>query len=105
MKIQDALEIANDCNLETAGEAIYNIRIHSENLFSSFDVQKELEELNNTWKWIKEHRKMPDGKGDIDEQTKVHLMLQYHIADDLTDYNIYQRAIKDDCFAKQLGDE
>jgi len=32
-------------------------------------------------------------------------MLQYHIAEDLTDYDIHQRAIKDDYFAKNLGNE
>jgi len=40
MKIQSALEIANACDLETVGEAIYNIQLHAGNLFSYFDVIK-----------------------------------------------------------------
>ena len=105
MKIQKALEIANDCDLETIGEAIYNIKIHAGNLFGYDDAKKELEELNNTWAWTKEHRKTPDGKYHIDENTKVQVMLQYHIAEDLIDFDIYNRALKDEAFAKQLAEE
>ena len=44
MKIQTAIEIAKDCGLETAGEAIFNIKLHAVNLFSYPDIQKEIEE-------------------------------------------------------------
>ena len=49
MKIQTAIEIAKDCELETVGEAIYNIKLHAGSLFSYSDIQKEIEELENTW--------------------------------------------------------
>ena len=45
MKIQTAIEIAKDCGLETAGEAIFNIKLHAVNLFSYSDIQKELAEI------------------------------------------------------------
>ena len=45
MKIQTAIEIAKDCELETVGEAIYNVKIHAGSLFSYSDIQKEIEEL------------------------------------------------------------
>ena len=48
MKLQTAIEIAKNCGLETAGEAIFNIKIHAVNLFSYSDIQKELAELENT---------------------------------------------------------
>nr|DAT57151.1 MAG TPA: hypothetical protein [Caudoviricetes sp.] len=105
MKIQQALEIANDCGLETVGEAILNIVIHAPNLFSYYDVDKELNELKSTWNWIKEHRRTSDGKDRINENTKVKLMLDYHIADDLTDYEIYQQALRTPSFARKLGNE
>lgn len=85
MKIQTAIEIAKDCGLETAGEAIFNIKLHAVNLFSYPDIQKEIEELENTWEWTKSHRRTPDGKA-INENTPVNLILEHHIAEDLSDY-------------------
>ena len=105
MKIQEALEIAEDCGLETVGEAIYNIQIHAPSLFSYSDIDKELKELVDTWAWIKEHRRTPDGKNKVDENTEIRLMLDYHIADNLTDYEIYQQALRSSSFAKRLGNE
>ncbi len=81
MKIQTAIEIAKDCGLETAGEAIFNIKLHAVNLFSYPDIQKEIEELENTWEWTKSHRRTPDGKA-INENTPVNLILEHHIAED-----------------------
>lgn len=81
MKIQTAIEIAKDCELETVGEAIYNVKIHAGSLFSYSDIQKEIEELENTWEWIKSHRRTPDGKI-INEDTPVNLILEHHIAED-----------------------
>lgn len=81
MKIQTAIEIAKDCGLETAGEAIFNIKLHAVNLFSYPDIQKEIEELENTWEWTKSHRKTPEGKA-INENTPVNLILEHHIAED-----------------------
>ena len=60
MKIQTAIEVAKDYGLETVGEAIYNVKIHAGSLFS--DIQKEIEELENTWECTKSHRRTPDGK-------------------------------------------
>lgn len=76
MKIQTAIEIAKDCELETVGEAIYNVKIHAGSLFSYSDIQKEIEELENTWEWIKSHRRTTDGKP-INEDTPVNLILSY----------------------------
>ena len=45
MKLKLCLEIAKDCNLETVGEALYNIRMHAGNLFAYAEINKELEEL------------------------------------------------------------
>lgn len=81
MKIQTAIEIAKDCGLETAGEAIFNIKLHAVNLFSYPDIQKEIEELENTWEWTKSHRRTPDGKA-INENTPVNLILEHYIAED-----------------------
>ena len=86
MKLQTAIEIAKNCGLETAGEAIFNIKLHAVNLFSYSDIQKELAELENTWEWTKSHRRTPDGKTPdgkaINEDTPVNLILEYHIAED-----------------------
>lgn len=81
MKIQTALEVAKDCGLETVGEAIYNVKIHAGSLFSYSDIQKEIEELENTWEWTKSHRRTPDGKT-INEDTPVNIILEHHIAED-----------------------
>lgn len=45
MKLVNALDIAHGCNLETVGEAIYNIRLHATNLFAYDEAQKEYDEL------------------------------------------------------------
>jgi hypothetical protein len=103
MKIQEALEIGNNCGLETVGEAIFNIKIHAISLFD--DSNKELNELNKTWRWIKEHRRTPDGQDKINEDTKIKLMLDYHIAEDFTDYEIYQQALRSPSFTNRLANE
>lgn len=81
MKLQTAIEIAKNCGLETAGEAIFNIKLHAVNLFSYSDIQKELAELENTWEWTKSHRRTSDGKA-INKDTLVNLILEHHIAED-----------------------
>jgi hypothetical protein len=45
MKLKEALEIGKACELETVGEAIYNIRIHVGNLFVYGEEQREYNEL------------------------------------------------------------
>lgn len=50
MKLSKALEIGRDCGLETVGECIRNIEIHSSSLFSYSDIGKELLELNTDYK-------------------------------------------------------
>ena len=81
MKLQTAIEIAKNCGLETAGEAIFNIKLHAVNLFSYSDIQKELVELENTWEWTKSHRRTPDGKA-INEDTPVNAILKHNITED-----------------------
>lgn len=81
MKLQTAIEIAKNCGLETAGEAIFNIKLHAVNLFSYSDIQKELAELENTWEWTKSHRRTPDGKA-INEDMPVNVILKHNITED-----------------------
>lgn len=69
-----------NCGLETAGEAIFNIKLHAVNLFSYSDIQKELAELENTWEWTKSHRRTPDGKA-INEDTPVNVILKHNITE------------------------
>ena len=45
MKVKEACEIADECGLETIGEAILNIQIHAISIFSYDDLDKELREL------------------------------------------------------------
>ena len=45
MKVKEACEIAEDCGLETIGEAILNIKLHAISLFSYDELNKELDEL------------------------------------------------------------
>lgn len=45
MKLNMALLIAKDCGLETVGEAILNIDMHSMNIFNYGEIGKELKEL------------------------------------------------------------
>ena len=49
MKLINALEIGNECGLETVGESIYNIEIHAGNLFSYSEINKELAELQSEY--------------------------------------------------------
>lgn len=46
MKLQQALEIARSCGLETVGEAILNIKMHSPSLFAYSELDAELAELD-----------------------------------------------------------
>lgn len=105
MKIQKALEIGKDCGLKTVGEAILNIRIHATNIFSIYDMERELAELEDTWNWVREHRRTPDGKSRISEDTEIQLILDYSIADDMTDYEMYKHALANKSFAEKLGRE
>ena len=45
MNLIDAVEIAKGCGLETIGEAIYNIRLHSGNIFNYGEEVSEYKEL------------------------------------------------------------
>ena len=45
MKVKEACEIAEECGLETIGEAILNIEIHATSLFLYSELNKELREL------------------------------------------------------------
>jgi len=41
--------LAKNCELETIGEAIYNIRLHVVNLFNYDEIQTEYNELCNDY--------------------------------------------------------
>lgn len=45
MKLKEACEIAEECGLETIGEAILNIEIHASSLFTHDELDRELNEL------------------------------------------------------------
>ena len=45
MKVREACEIADECGLETIGEAIFNIQLHAISLFSYDELNEELNEL------------------------------------------------------------
>lgn len=46
MKVKEACEIAENCGLETIGEAIFNIELHAISLFPYDALNKELTELH-----------------------------------------------------------
>lgn len=46
MTLKDACEIAEDCGLETIGEAVDNIDIHCTSIFCYSDIPQELQELH-----------------------------------------------------------
>jgi hypothetical protein len=50
MKFKTALEIAQDCGLETVGEALYNIKLHAANVFDYNEIQTEYDELCDDYK-------------------------------------------------------
>lgn len=105
MKIYDAIKLADDCGLKTVGEAVRNVEIHANQLFSYSEKWKELDELRQQYNWILKHRQTPDGRARITHDMPVSLMLKYHIGEDMVDYDMYYRALKDKYFAKQLGEE
>lgn len=65
MKFETCLEIAKDCNLETVGEALFNIRLHSGNLFAYSEIKNELEELQKEFEQF-----------EISKETKVNDALE-----------------------------
>lgn len=60
MTLIDCLEIAEDCMLETVGEAIFNVKLHAGNIFSYSEIDKELNELQDDFE-----------KSGLKEDTKV----------------------------------
>lgn len=105
MKIFEAIKLANDCGLETLGEAVYNVEIHAIQLFSDSDWQKELNELRQQYMWILNHRRTPDGKEPITDKTSVSMMIQFHIGEDMVDYDMYYSALTHPNLAKRFADE
>lgn len=49
MKLFRALEIADECGLETVDEAIRNIRMHSPSLFVLEKIDDEIDEMMLDW--------------------------------------------------------
>ncbi|XZN14430.1 hypothetical protein ACSW9O_15295 (plasmid) [Clostridium perfringens] len=50
MKLKKAIKIGKECGLETIGEAILNIDMHSMNIFSYDEILKEIGELYRDFK-------------------------------------------------------
>ena len=49
MRLITALELAEECGLETVGEAIRNVTLHSTQLFVLENVHYECAQLNYEW--------------------------------------------------------
>lgn len=81
MKLKKALEIARDCGLETVGEAILNIHIHATSLFSLSDLDRELDELKESWCLCKNSKRLPSG-APVNADSKVEQMLRHRIAEE-----------------------
>lgn len=47
MTLRDCLEIANNCGLETVGEALYNINLHAMMIFEYSKMNQELTQVYN----------------------------------------------------------
>lgn len=105
MKIFDAIKLANDCGLETLGEAVYNVEIHANQLFSYSDLPKELNELRQQYMWVLNHRRTPDGKEPITDETSVSMMIQFHIGEDMVDYDMYYSALTRPNLARRFSEE
>lgn len=45
MRLEEAVEIARECGLETYGEAYRNIVVHAMNLFAYPSIPEEIQEL------------------------------------------------------------
>jgi hypothetical protein len=107
MKLQNALLFAKGTNYDTLGSAVSLVKKHATRLFidGKEERQQELQELMSEYEWVKAHRRTPDGKNPITDDTPVQLMLDYHVADDMTDYEIYKMALKNKAFAARLAEE
>lgn len=67
MKLKTAFGIALDCGLNTIGEAIMNIDMHSICIFSYDAIDKELTELYEDAKGIDFERKIKDQFPDLED--------------------------------------
>ena len=47
-----ALGVARDCELDTVGEAIYNIELHAGQIFAMNEENRELQQLHSEWNTI-----------------------------------------------------
>jgi len=47
MRLKMCINIGKECGLTTLGEAYDNVNIHSINLFSYYEIEKELAELRS----------------------------------------------------------
>lgn len=71
MKIKECLELAVECDLETIGEAIFNVEVHAPSLFAYSEMKSELEELDRDY-----HEKVLDNSP-YTEDSKVKVVLDY----------------------------
>ena len=60
MKLKQACEIAKSCELCTVGEAVFNIKLHRDWLFTPYEVLEELRELDEDRKGISDDTKIDD---------------------------------------------
>lgn len=71
MKLVKALELAEECGLETVSEAIRNVQLHSMMLFTYENIATEYNELLHDWDDIREE--YPD----FDWSTPVTVVLDH----------------------------
>lgn len=82
MKLKDCLEIAHDCELKTIKEAIFNVELHSINLFTYENIREELHELyddvyashQKAIEYCEKLMEMYDKNIDIDDMMIAHLI-------------------------------
>jgi hypothetical protein len=85
MTIQEALLLGNDCGLQTVREAIINVEIHYSSLFIIDNLDKELQELYDTWEKFKSEKKLPfevPENAQITEDTSIRDILYYGLVED-----------------------
>lgn len=66
MNLKMALEIGKDCELETVGESIYNIKLRAGQTFSYSEISKELTQLQSEWDFVKNNTKFTDDSSTIE---------------------------------------
>lgn len=55
MKLIEALELADDCGLESISEAIFNVYLHASQLFVYDKIEEEYNEIFDEWHNLRDH--------------------------------------------------